>query len=132
MAALEFADPALGDRIDRHGVDEMQLLAALTLHGDEVRAFQYRQMLGYGLAGHGESCAQIIQGLPIATVQPVQQRPATGIGQRPENVVLTHADIMQPNGCMSSRRKGPRSGTGLCIDQPKWKTLSLLPSGSRK
>ena len=34
---LEFADPAVGDLVDRYGVDEVQLLAATSLRRHEVR-----------------------------------------------------------------------------------------------
>ena len=38
--ALELSDPALGDLVDRHRIDEVQLLAALALGGDEVGLLQ--------------------------------------------------------------------------------------------
>jgi hypothetical protein len=80
----------------------VQLLATLALHGDEIGSFQYRQMLGHRLAAHVEAFAKFVQGLSVTPVQTVQQGAAAGIGQRPEDLIPTHANIMQPNGCMSS------------------------------
>src|SRR5580658_3340694 len=117
MAALELADPAFSDVIDGHGVDEVQFLAPLTLYGDEVRVLQYRQMLGHGLPGHVESCAQFVQRLSVPAMQPVEEAATAGVTQSPEDIVLTHADIMQPKGCMSRREKGPLRARPL-IHQP--------------
>jgi hypothetical protein len=60
--------------------------------------------------------------LPVTTVQTVQQRAAAGIGQGPENVVVTHADIMQPNGCLSRREKG------LCLGHSPWVRSAVMES----
>jgi hypothetical protein len=53
--ALELADPALGDLVDRHGIDDVQLLATLTLARDEMGRLQDRQMFGHGLPRHIQS-----------------------------------------------------------------------------
>lgn len=90
MAALELADPALGDPVDRHGVDEMQLFAPLPPPGDKIGFFQDRQMLGDGLARHVEAVAQIAQRLAVPVVQPVQQLPAAGIGQGAKHSIVIH------------------------------------------
>src|SRR6516162_1221700 len=78
---LEFADPALGDLVDRHGIDEVPFFAALPLPGHEVSLLENGQMLRDRLAGHVESLAQLAKRLTIPAVQPIQQPPTARIGQ---------------------------------------------------
>src|SRR5476651_477182 len=88
MAALELPDPALGDRVDRHRIDEMQLLAALAPGSNEVRLLEDPQMLGDRLACHVEPLAELDQGLSVAAVQAIEQAPAAGVGQGAENGIF--------------------------------------------
>src|SRR5262245_39225681 len=99
--ALEFSDPALGDRVDRHRVDEVELLAALALRRHQIGVLENSEMLGDRLARHIESPAQLPERLAVVRVQPVEQLPAAGIGKRAKNSVVAHAFNMQPNGCLS-------------------------------
>src|SRR5262249_23694329 len=96
--ALELADPAFGDRVDRHRVDEVQLLPTLTLEGHEVCLLENRQMLGHSLTRHLQPLAQLAQRLAILPVQPVQQLPAARIGQGPKYSVVIHVYNMEPFG----------------------------------
>src|ERR1700674_6087446 len=100
LAALEFFDPPLADLMDRHRVEIVQLLAAMPERGDEVGRLENRKVLGHGLPRHGEAVAEIVQGLSVFGVKPVQQRPPRSIGQRFEDLIHGR-DNRQPNGCMS-------------------------------
>src|ERR1700735_2913672 len=113
MMTLEFADPALGNLVDGDGVDEVQFLATLSLDRDQVGALQYRQMLGHGLTGHIESCAQFIEGLPITTVQTVQQGAAAGISQGAEYAVVSHGVLCNQMVACQGKKKGHASGAAL-------------------
>ena len=70
-------------------------------------------MLCDRLTCHVETCTQLVQCLAIASVETVQQAAPAGIREGTKDVVLTHADIMQPNGCLSRREKGPCADTAL-------------------
>src|SRR3954453_16440967 len=99
---LELADPALGDLVDRHRIDEVQLLPPLALHRDEVRLLQDREMLRYRLARHGQPLAQLAQRLAVPRVQPVQQPSPARVRQGTEDGVVAHHRNMQLSDCMSS------------------------------
>src|ERR1700758_1611004 len=86
--------------MDRHRIDVVQLLAAMSERGDEVGGLENRKMLGHGLPRHGEAVAEIVQGLSVLHVKPGEQRPPRRIGQRFEDVIHC-AHNRQPNGCMS-------------------------------
>src|ERR1700678_4649591 len=73
LAALEFPDPPLADLMDRPRVEIVQLLAAMPERGDEVGGLENRKVLGHGLPGHGEAVAEIVQGLSVLDVKPVEQ-----------------------------------------------------------
>ena len=76
MSAFEFPDPAFGDRVDRDGIDEMQLLSALPFPGNEVCLLEDRQMFRNGLACHVQPLAKLTERLTIPSVQPVEELPA--------------------------------------------------------
>ncbi len=78
--AFVFGDPALGDLVQRHRIEEMQLLASAPDRGDEVRLFEENQMLGHRLPGHLQMRAQIRQRLSVVRVQHIQQLAAARIG----------------------------------------------------
>src|SRR5258707_10754218 len=100
LAALEFLDPPLADLMDRHRVEIVQLLAAMPERGDEAGGLENRKVFSDGLPRHGEAVAEIVQGLSVPGVKPVQQRPPRSIGQRFEDLIHGR-DNRQPNGCMS-------------------------------
>src|SRR5947208_2868905 len=50
--ALIFADPALGDFVDRDGIQIVELLAPAPHRGHQIGVFQYCQVLRYRLARH--------------------------------------------------------------------------------
>jgi hypothetical protein len=102
-ALLVFADPAVGDFMDRDGIQEMELLAATPQADDKIGRFENFQVLGDGLARHFESLAQFAERLAVLRPQAIEQLPATGVGEGLEHFVhvCVHTLIMQPNGCMS-------------------------------
>ncbi len=89
--------------MDRHRVEVVQLLAAVLEGGDEVGGLEKRKVFGDGLPRHGEAVAELVQGLSVLGVKPVQQRPPRSIGQRFEDLIHGR-DNRQPNGCMSRAR----------------------------
>ena len=52
--ALIFSNPALGDLVNRHWIEIMQLLAPAPDHSDQVRRLQQPEMLGHRLTRHIE------------------------------------------------------------------------------
>src|SRR5580704_5541183 len=107
---LEFADPAFGDLVDRHGIDEVQLFSALPFPGPEIGRRENRQMLRDRLAGHAQPLAQLAQRLAIPAVQPIQQLPTICIGQSAKHSIVIHAGNMEPIGYLSSRKVRSRVG----------------------
>ena len=99
--AFIFANPALGDLVQRHWIEVMELFAPAPHRGHEAGRFQHGNVLGHRLAGHVEVRAQLAQRLPVAGEQLVQQPAARAIGQGFENRVHC-GNNMQPKGCMSS------------------------------
>src|SRR5260363_59657 len=112
LGALEFPDPALADLVDRHWIEEMQLLAAVPECRDQVGGLENRQMLGHGLPRHCEAVAELGQGLAVARMEPVEQCTPRGVRQRLEDLVHA-AKHRQPKGCMSSGHGGDRKSTRL-------------------
>lgn len=99
--AFVFADPALGDLLDGHWIEVVQLFAPSPDHGDQIRLLQQQQMLGDRLTRHVEVFAQLAQRLPVAPVQLIEQLSAAFIREGFEYCV--HLPVyMQPFGCMSS------------------------------
>src|SRR5262249_21898129 len=104
---LEFPYPAVGDRMDRHRVDEMQLLAALPPRRQQVGFFENGEMLRHGLAGHLVPFAQLAQRLAVLPAEAIQQPPAIGIRQGAEDrVLVVHPANMQLVGCLSRAHGG--------------------------
>lgn len=97
---------------DRSGVEVVQLLAALPLHGHQARGLEYLKMLGHGLTRHGQVRAELFQGLPVAVAEPRQKRSPVRVGQCLEdrfhvvspicNRTAALAEDMQPHSCMST------------------------------
>jgi len=87
--------------MDGHGIDEVQLFAALPFGDDDVRILQNGEMLGHRLPRHRQSLTQFTQGLSVLVVQPVQKLTAARVCQRPKHRIHAHKRNMQPFGCMS-------------------------------
>src|SRR6476469_6822605 len=107
--ALVLADPSLRDLVDRYRIEVVELLAAAPDGRDEIGALQYGQMLAHRLPRHGRSRlgkarTNLVQGLSIVRVEPVEKLPAAGIRQGLEHIV--HGDNMQPFGCLSTPNVG--------------------------
>src|SRR5581483_4291368 len=102
---LELVDPAVVDLLERHRVEEVQLLAAAPLHGHQVRGFEDRQVLGDALAGDLEMPAQLAERLPVVGVQPVEQLAPSRVGEGLEQEIgVAHGRMyMQVLTCMSRR-----------------------------
>src|SRR5438093_2120651 len=113
---LELPDPAVGDRMDRHRIDEMQLLAALAPRRQQVGFFENGEMLRHGLAGHVVPFAQLAQRLAVLPAEAIQQPPAIGIRQGAEDrVLVVHPANMQPLGWTpSSAGVGARRESWPC------------------
>src|SRR6476661_5701607 len=79
--AFVFANPALGDLVNRHWIEIMQLLPPAPNGSDEVRLFQNDEMLGHSLPRHVEVFAQFAKRLPVALVQLVEQLSTTFVSQ---------------------------------------------------
>src|SRR6266702_2786437 len=80
--AFVFANPALGDLVDRNWIEVIQLLAPAPDDGDQIGRFQQQEMLGDGLPRHVEVRAQFAERLPVALMQLVQQLSPALVRQR--------------------------------------------------
>jgi hypothetical protein len=107
---FKLVDPALGNLVDRHRIDEVKLLAALPLRRNQIRLLENGEMLGDSLPRHGETVAQFEERLPVPPVQTVEQLPSASIGQSTKHRIFIHGSYattrlpvyMQPTGCLSS------------------------------
>src|SRR2546425_1236686 len=95
-----FSNQALGDLVQRHWFEIMQLLAPAPDGGDEVRGFHQQEMLGHRLPGHVEVFTQFAERLPVVVVQLVEQLSPAFVRQGFKNCIHLR-NIMQPLGCMS-------------------------------
>ena len=91
-SSFEFADPAFGNLVKGHWIDEVKLLAALALVRDQVRLREDRQVLCHRLTRHPQSLAQLAQCLATPRVQAIQQLAAAGVSQGPKNSLLAQDD----------------------------------------
>lgn len=66
-------DPTLANRVDWHGIKEMQTFPSATNNGDQMGGGQHIQVLGDGLSSHADIAAQLAQRLAVAAAQLVQQ-----------------------------------------------------------
>src|SRR5215467_8691987 len=99
---LELPYPTVGDGVDRHRIDEMQLLATLAFRRQQVSLFENGEMLRHRLARHFESLAHLAQRLAVLASEAVQEPTAARIRQRAEDsIVVIHPPNMQPIGCLS-------------------------------
>ncbi len=81
---IELPEPAHGHGVDRHRIEEVQLLAAALLRHDQARLFQRQQMLGHGLPADRQTLAELGQRLPVAAAQSLQQHTPIFVGKRGE------------------------------------------------
>src|SRR5439155_15466810 len=79
--AFVFANPALGDLVQRHWIEIMQLLAPPPDDDDKVRRFQQEEMLGHRLPRHVEVFTQFAERLPVDLVQLIEQFSTTFVSQ---------------------------------------------------
>src|SRR5437870_1607 len=79
--AFVFANPALGDLVNRHWIEIMQLLPPAPNGSDEVRLFQNDEMFGHSLPRHVAVRAQFAERLPVVLVQLIEQFPTTFVSQ---------------------------------------------------
>ena len=70
--ALELADPAFVDFVNRHGIEVVQFLTALSHRDNQIGLFQQDKMLCDGLPCHVQVFAQRPQSLPVVGVKPVE------------------------------------------------------------
>lgn len=102
--------PAIGNRADGLGIEEMNLLPTASLGADEMGRLKDRKMLGDRLAGQRQAGAELTKALAVSLVQAVQQ-PAPGrIGQRLEHVVHRRHCRITSGPTAARRRYAP---TGL-------------------
>ncbi|GLR96651.1 hypothetical protein GCM10007858_42880 [Bradyrhizobium liaoningense] len=73
--------------MDGHGVEVVQLLAAMSDGRDQIDLLQNDKVLGNGLTRHREALAEFVQCLAVPGVKPVQQRPSRPIGERSEDFI---------------------------------------------
>ena len=85
--AFVFADPAFADLMQRHRIEEMQLLASAPDDDDQVRPLKDDQVLRHRLTRHLQVTAEFAERLAIALVQLIQQLSAALIGQRFEDCI---------------------------------------------
>src|SRR5450755_538969 len=79
--AFVFANPALGDLVNRHWIEVMQLLAPAPDDRDQIRRLQQQEMFGDRLPRHVEIFAQFAERLPVALVQLLEQLSAAFVRQ---------------------------------------------------
>src|SRR6185312_10030974 len=92
-SALELADPAFGDAVDRHGVQIVQLLAAALFRGDEVRRLENVEMLRHRLSRHGKPRAEFVERLSVTGTKAIQEPPPAAIGKSAEHRIHAHEQI---------------------------------------
>src|SRR6266498_5885616 len=79
--AFVFGNPALGDLVNRHWIEIMQLLAPAPDDDDKVCRLQQEEMLRHRLPRHVEVFTQLAERLPVALVQLVEQLSAAFVRQ---------------------------------------------------
>ncbi len=84
LQALAFvlANPALVDLMQRRRIEVVQLLAPMPQRDDEIGLLEQCEVLGDGLPRHVETGTQFPQRLAVLCIQPVQQLPPAGVGER--------------------------------------------------
>jgi hypothetical protein len=75
------------DEPDRDGVEEVELLPASPLGGDETGLLEHAQVLHHAEARHRQPLLQRAQRLPVFVEEGVKQLSARGVGEGLENCV---------------------------------------------
>src|SRR5438874_762060 len=89
----------------------MELLTAAALASDQIGRLQDVEVLADRLARHAQISTELAKRLAVALIEPIEQRPPTGIGKCLEHVVIlicSHPAAFQhtqPNGCMSRQSR---------------------------
>ena len=87
--------PPVVDPADGHGVEVVVALPSDLAARDEVRPFEDAEVLHDAEPRHlRQGRLQLSQRLAITLEEPVEQRPAAGVGQRPEHLVVHAGDDM--------------------------------------
>jgi hypothetical protein len=76
--------------VERHGVDEMQLVPATPNRAHKIGRLQYPEVLRGGLPGHVQVFAKLAERLPVHFTKKVKQLSACRVAQRFENLVSVH------------------------------------------
>src|SRR6516165_3430283 len=66
---LELGDPPLMDFVNRHGIEVMQFLTALSYRDNKIGLFEQDKVLGHCLPCHVQVFAQRPQSLPVVGVK---------------------------------------------------------------
>src|ERR1017187_3011987 len=85
--AFVFANPALGDLVDRHRIEVMQLLAPAPDHDDQMRRLEQQEVFGDRLPRHVEVRAKVAKRLPVAPMQLVEQLSPAFVSQGFEDCI---------------------------------------------
>src|SRR5262249_18348500 len=113
---LELADPALVDFLERDRIEEMELLAAAPLHGDEVRCFEHGEVLRHALARHVEGLAELTQRCAVVCMQAMRELSAPWIGQRLEQEIrVAHRETIckRTLACQGRQRRSLIEASGV-------------------
>ena len=73
---------------DRHGIQEVELLAPRSPGHDETRILEHPQMLHDAEARHLDLRLELRERAAVTFVEPVEQEPPRRIGERLEDVVV--------------------------------------------
>src|SRR5262245_19533335 len=88
--AFEFPYPPLVDLVQRHRVDEMQLLPATPDRAHQISRLEDPDVLGGRLPRHVQVLAELAQRLPVPLAQQVEEPSTRRVTQRLENLVSVH------------------------------------------
>ena len=78
--SLELANPALVDFLQRHRIEEVQLLSPTPLHRYQVRRFEHGKVLGHPLPSHVRVLTEFAQRLAVVGLQTVHELPPPRVG----------------------------------------------------
>ena len=84
------ADPAVGDQLDRDGIEEVELLATGAPGHDHPRSLQDPQVLHDPEPAHLHPLEELGERAAVALEEPVEEVAPGGVGQRPEDPVVVH------------------------------------------
>ena len=87
----ELVDPAVVNHLDRHRVEEVQLLPAGAAGDDQPRVLQHPQVLHHAEPGHLDVRLELGERAAVPLEQPVQQAPPGRVRERLEHAVVVHS-----------------------------------------